>query len=103
MEKNRALKMLEQALVQYGFIMAPSEIANSIVEVLRENNLIHYFRISKVNEYLILELNTTPCEHECNAHCYRYDGYKDEYCHLKCVYECKEEKMNLILTKIRVY
>ena len=101
MEKQRILKIIEEALLQYGFIILPTEYATDFVEYLRYCNILQFFRISKSENYIVIELNTLPCEYECNMQCHNNNGYRNDACYFSCVYSCKEYKLNAILSKIR--
>jgi len=101
MERQKVMRIVEEALLQYGFIILPVESVGAFIDYLRSINLLHFFRISKSERYAIVELNTLPCEYECNSQCHNHNGYRDENCYISCLYGCREERLHALISKIK--
>jgi hypothetical protein len=101
MERQRIAKVVRETLLQYGFILLPIESASDLIDCLRNDNLLQFFRVDRSERYVLIELNTLPCKYECDSHCHNHNGYKDENCYISCLYGCKEERLNVVISKIR--
>ncbi|MEM0027228.1 MAG: hypothetical protein QXT53_03840 [Ignisphaera sp.] len=94
------VRAIEKTVKQYGFLIAPMESGNRIVDYLRKSNLIHLFRVNKINDFIVLEFNVLSCNHECNTQCHNHNGYRDNECFTECVYACREERFRTLMDKI---
>ncbi|MDK6027802.1 hypothetical protein QPL79_00240 [Ignisphaera sp. 4213-co] len=102
MSESELIRSIEKMIRQYGFVITSIDYGNKIWDYLRNANLAHLFRINKAGNFIILEPNVLLCEHECNAQCHNHNGYRDNECFSECVYTCRENRFEVLLSRIGV-
>jgi len=99
-EEFMDIKTLAKVLGFYGFLVVESTKESKVLNILRDNGIIHLFQIHRVKGYTIIELNKVSCERECNSQCRHLNGIKDYECFSACLDNCITDRISIINSKL---
>jgi len=93
-------KTLAKVLESYGFLVIESTKESKILNILRDNGIIHLFQVHRIKGYTIIELNRASCERECNSQCRYLNGIKDYECFSACLDNCIMDRISIINSQL---
>ncbi len=94
------IKILAKVLEFYGFLIVDSINESKVLNILRDNGIIHLFQVHRIKGYTIIELNKASCERECNLQCRYLNGVRDYECFSTCLDSCIKDRISIINSKL---
>ncbi len=93
-------KTLARVLEFYGFLIIESINESKVLDILKDNGIIHLFQVHRIKGYTIIELNRSSCERECSSQCRDMNGARDYECLSACLDSCIEDRISIITSKL---